>query len=505
MTDTLLSWCSLHGIEIDSRLHILPDETGIAVYSGSEPIEPFQTLVRIRKNSVISVKSCSASEFIESSPYGHQAQLALAMALLVEIQLGPKSKWYGYLQSLPTIVDLAIFWHLDDDGREALQWLKGSEVEQLLLGPLGIPLINDLKQYYNHTVLPTLNRLSSKENFQGLPESTLEQFLHAYSLVSSRAFLVDAYHGLSMVPVADAFNHTYDHHVHLETEFEVCPECGSLQQCPHDRDADIHLDSDAISKYPESEDTYDMVSSSHIAPHSQVFNTYGETLTNAQLLVQYGFALDVNENDHISWHFDDLQGFLESRQGSPMMASGLSWEILVKSFSSEAFSDSELLYDPDTSNTTEAFRINCDGKLSWQLWLLIASSQCIHLFPTAELGPLLEQLGRYQILVENNKSDRHGPLDDLALLLARTKSTTVALCQHRKARIGVAAHLQNLGDLVDASLLSFISVQHSHVFAQDLQPSQKRTRLALLQVITELAILDSCKASWTEFSRPSNL
>jgi len=29
-------------------------------------------------------------------------------------------------------------------------------------------------------------------------------FYHAFSLVSSRAFLVDIYHGLSMVPVADA-------------------------------------------------------------------------------------------------------------------------------------------------------------------------------------------------------------------------------------------------------------------------------------------------------------
>ena len=29
-------------------------------------------------------------------------------------------------------------------------------------------------------------------------------FCHAYSLVSARAFVVDAFHGLAMVPVADA-------------------------------------------------------------------------------------------------------------------------------------------------------------------------------------------------------------------------------------------------------------------------------------------------------------
>ena len=31
-----------------------------------------------------------------------------------------------------------------------------------------------------------------------------KEFRHAYALVSSRAFMVDAYHGLAMVPIADA-------------------------------------------------------------------------------------------------------------------------------------------------------------------------------------------------------------------------------------------------------------------------------------------------------------
>ena len=35
-------------------------------------------------------------------------------------------------------------------------------------------------------------------------ESEFREFLRAYSLVCSRAFIVDAFHGLSMVPLADA-------------------------------------------------------------------------------------------------------------------------------------------------------------------------------------------------------------------------------------------------------------------------------------------------------------
>ena len=34
--------------------------------------------------------------------------------------------------------------------------------------------------------------------------ATFEGYKHAYALVSSRSFIVDAYHGLAMVPVADA-------------------------------------------------------------------------------------------------------------------------------------------------------------------------------------------------------------------------------------------------------------------------------------------------------------
>ncbi|KIK69593.1 hypothetical protein GYMLUDRAFT_512401 [Collybiopsis luxurians FD-317 M1] len=251
---------------------------------------------------------------------------------------------------------------------------------------------------------------------------------------------------------------------------------------------------DTITHPSESEDTCDMVSNTHIPPHSEIFNTYGEHLTNAQLLVQYGFALDVNDNDRVSWRFDDLVRFLDSSSKDSTTTSSssttrleLPWDVLVESFDREVFSESELLFDPDTSNTTtmEVFRINCEGKLSWQLWLLIASDRCTRMFPANDIISLLGRLSRYQITLENEDSDREtiAGEDDLSLLLRATQTTIIALCRRRKAGISDGRHLQNqnLGDLVD-----------------DLEPSQWRTRLALLQVITELAILDSCEASWQD-------
>lgn len=54
---------------------------------------------------------------------------------------------------------------------------------------------------------------------------------------------------------------------------------------------------------------YEMVSHAPILPRCQVFNTYGDKLTNVQLLVRYGFALDSNENDCITWDWGDLCAF----------------------------------------------------------------------------------------------------------------------------------------------------------------------------------------------------
>ena len=54
-------------------------------------------------------------------------------------------------------------------------------------------------------------------------------------------------------------------------------------------------------------DTCDMVSNIPIPPQSEVFNTYGERLTNAQLLARYGFMLEVNDNDVVVFDVEDMR------------------------------------------------------------------------------------------------------------------------------------------------------------------------------------------------------
>ena len=63
---------------------------------------------------------------------------------------------------------------------------------------------DEVREYYATVAVPILSSSGIPSLVSSALSVTLEGFLHAYALVSSRAFLVDAFHGLSMVPIADA-------------------------------------------------------------------------------------------------------------------------------------------------------------------------------------------------------------------------------------------------------------------------------------------------------------
>jgi len=287
--------------------------------------------VKIPKDLVLSARSCSLSGLISVIPYGLDAQLCLSLALYVEILKGNQSEWHGYLQSLPTgTVDLPLFWDQatnqkdSEDGREALAWLRGTAVERILLAVQedGSTLIDAIRTYFHQVAVPLL--LDHLDLWRG-PTSNIEPslcgFYRSFSLVSSRAFLVDAYHGLSMVPIADAFNHVQENHVHLESDYNVCADCGSLDECQHDRDDNQRFGpskdgTQSGTKNNGQDMYYEMVSNTYILSLTEVFNTYGDGLTNAQLLSQYGFILDMNDNDRISWTATEVLHILATGQYS---------------------------------------------------------------------------------------------------------------------------------------------------------------------------------------------
>ncbi|KAF8959934.1 hypothetical protein BDZ97DRAFT_1365609 [Flammula alnicola] len=214
----LLEWCAANSIFIDSQIRVGSNsQAGIGVFSEDCFIPPQTTraLVRIRKDSVLSVRTCSLAGVIPSNPYGLAAQLSLSLALHVEILKGRQSRWHGYLQSLPVgVMDLPLFWDLhtdaneNEDGSGALTWLRGTEARKIIFGRTenGATKLEEVTCFYYDVAKPLLLHYTEvwrQDASTRMP--TLLDFYRAFSLVSSRAFLVDAYHGLSMVPIADAY------------------------------------------------------------------------------------------------------------------------------------------------------------------------------------------------------------------------------------------------------------------------------------------------------------
>jgi len=149
----LLLWCSLKRICIDERLSVVQDEeTGeMSVFNLTEEAIPVsQTLVTIPRRWMISIRTCAPSDSlitwlvgngIHVPVYGHEAQLALALALYNEFLLGSRSEWADYLQSLPQkTVPIGLFWgykYSEDDSpdREAIDWKSSRDLRQLFVNP----------------------------------------------------------------------------------------------------------------------------------------------------------------------------------------------------------------------------------------------------------------------------------------------------------------------------------------------------------------------------------
>ncbi|KAJ7740230.1 hypothetical protein DFH07DRAFT_839274 [Mycena maculata] len=494
----LLSWCSERDFWIDPRIQVISGPCGVAVISQDTTIPAESILARIPRESVLSVKSSPISELIPPHPYGRGAQLSLALALSVELMRGAASPWFPYLKSLPReIPGIPLFWTSGAHCGDPTEWLNGTEAWKMLFESEEnhASLFSEIDEYFHQVVQQVYSQVFESSSPAMVP--SLHHFYYAYSLVSSRAFLVDSYHGLSMVPIADAFNHAQENHVHLESDFDVCPECGSLPRCLHDDTGDSVSRATAVPD--DADDFYEMVSNLPIPPNTEVYNTYGGTLSNAELLVQYGFILDVNENDRLIWTFAELAQFSENYLPPSWTwdsVGGLSqFRALLDALISgpwESISASELVH----RDRMHAFCLNGDATVSHGLWLYFALLLCLrNTTSPANRDPnavivLLEDMIQRQLTLEllhtNSASgldisvpqlpDDPSPYSDmleLACLLA-------SLCRARSASTGKpGVEMTELGDILDR-----------------LPNDMNSTRMAISLAMTERSLLDSCMSSW---------
>jgi len=210
-----------------------------------------------------------------------------------------------------------------------------------------------------------------------------------------------------------------------------------------------------------------MVSNAYIPPLTEIFNTYGDDLTNAQLLSQYGFILDINDNDRVSWtaaevlHIlapgrfteSDLKEFLTHlRQALPLIPGDHS-----------LFELSQLVYLNPL--TLDEFRINDEGKISHHLWILLLLLACraVRHCLSVEFGTILRRLLGLQLDLESlvladdevEASPRTMPDEfdpELAGLLLQMSSSMTTLCSERKHASGIPGSSNlDLYEILDVS------------------------------------------------------
>ncbi|KAK0549768.1 hypothetical protein OC846_003924 [Tilletia horrida] len=361
--DRFLDWCAENEVELHPELEICPsleipavpqDEPdwtkddvlhlGMSIKAlKSEPGEDGNVFfvpiaegpaARIPRSAILSPQSSSLRQLdpsfrppamggtkLQNIQCSALAVPRLALCVLHEYLLGPASRWWPYLATLPPYgVDLPRMWRRDSP-EYAL--ISGSEVGHTLQRMQDVATDEDpdhcatdrfLRAYFdkdgaNHLVKahPTLIDLEAAES-SGPAAPRLDQ-LHqttksrplsrqqlwilydrAASLVSTRAFVVDLFHVLAMVPIADAW--------HPDVEFichdVVCTQCGSRRQCEHWRPEDDCEHTD------ENEDPDDalLLDGPNLRRHGmEVYNSYGELLP-IPLLIRYGWSEDLDNVAH---------------------------------------------------------------------------------------------------------------------------------------------------------------------------------------------------------------
>ncbi|KEH42848.1 N-lysine methyltransferase SETD6 isoform X2 [Medicago truncatula] len=219
---------------------------------------------------------------------------------------------------------------------------------------------------WRENILPLLDSEPSKLNpaFFGV-----EQYFAAKSLISSRSFEIDDYHGFGMVPLADLFNHkTGAEDVHFtalssnnesedDTDDEIVDEEALAQNSSMDK-TEKGVDSDMEYSSITEDDTsmLEMVMIKDVSSGAEVFNTYG-ILGNAALLHRYGFTEQDNTYDIVNIDLELVLQWCSSLFSNRRSRSRVSlWR--------------RLGYSSDTENS-EYFEISFDGEPQMELLILL--------------------------------------------------------------------------------------------------------------------------------------
>lgn len=136
----------------------------------------------------------------------------LPAALLFEFVLGEKSRWWHYIRILrQSLSHIGVPLSLSDE--DVTKLFYGTSIDDMT-----VRMRSNLKDAFKNSVHQLLRRRASElsMDLQKVDSLSDADLIWAFSCVTSRAFQIARFHGNSMVPVADMFNHrTNLEHVHI--------------------------------------------------------------------------------------------------------------------------------------------------------------------------------------------------------------------------------------------------------------------------------------------------
>ncbi|KAK2456069.1 ribulose-1,5 bisphosphate carboxylase/oxygenase large subunit N-methyltransferase, chloroplastic [Trifolium repens] len=361
-------WMKSNGFEWSDALEFVDTpEEGLAVRALCQMNEG-EVVAKMPKEACLTIKTSGACDIIENACLG--GYLGLAVAIMYERSLGGDSPWAGYLQLLPQHECLPLVWTLD----EVNQLLCGTELHQTVQEDKTL-----VYEDWQENILPLLESEPSKLNptFFGV-----EQYFAAKSLISSRSFEIDDYHGFGMVPLADLFNHkTGAEDVHFTAlssndesdddnddddddddvvdgfddgivDEEALAQNGAMYKTENGVVSDVEYS----SVIEDDTSMLEMVMIKDVSSGVEVFNTYG-ILGNAALLHRYGFTEKDNTYDIVNIDLEIVLQWCSSLFSDRHSRSRISlWR--------------RLGYSSDSENS-EYFEISFDGEPQIELLILL--------------------------------------------------------------------------------------------------------------------------------------
>ncbi|XP_010516265.1 PREDICTED: ribosomal lysine N-methyltransferase 3-like isoform X2 [Camelina sativa] len=317
-------WMKANGVDCSDALNLVDDENdGVSVRASCD-LKEGDVVANISKPACLTIKTSGAREIIESA--GLDGSLGLSVALMYERSLGEESPWSGYLQILPVQEDLPLVWSLED--LDSL--LSGTELHKVVKED-HVLICED----WEENISPLTSSLPQNVD----PDSFgIKEYLAAKSLIASRSFQIDDYHGSGMVPLADLFNHktgaedvhfTADSsHSESDTEADESDNGDAVNEATDEDEPSSksssspeqfleevpgeNTDNEAEEEEEEDEEEEEnssmlqddlsglkMIMVKDVAAGAEVFNTYG-LMGNATLLHRYGFTEPDNPYDIVN-------------------------------------------------------------------------------------------------------------------------------------------------------------------------------------------------------------